>query len=133
MAEPAQANRLRAPALALLVFYWVALVFGTHWPRVSEVLHIGASDKALHFCAYFGLAVLLGLNWALRGHFGWRQRGLALALIVLFAALDEWTQIPVGRDASVYDWLADGLGAITGLAACVGILAAARQWRDDNQ
>ncbi len=55
MDEFQRPNRLRAPALALLVCYWVALVFGTHWPRAHEVLHIGTSDKALHFSAYLGL------------------------------------------------------------------------------
>lgn len=119
--------------MVVLVCYWAALVFGTHWPRASEVLRIGASDKALHFCAYFGLTLLVGLNWALRGRFGWRQRGLALALIAVFAALDEWTQTPFGRDASVYDWLADCLGAAVGMAVCVGLLAAGRHLQDDGQ
>jgi VanZ family protein len=131
MDDQALPNRLRTPALALLVCYWVALGLGTHWPRAHEVLHIGTSDKALHFSAYLGLALLVGVNWTLRGRFGWRQRAIALVAVAAFGVLDELTQIPVGRDASIYDWLADCLGAVAGLAVCVGLTAGVRGWREE--
>jgi VanZ family protein len=118
--------------MVVLVCYWVALFLGTHWPRAHEVLRIGASDKALHFCAYFGLALLVGLNWTLWTDFGWRQRGIALLLVAAFGVFDELTQIPVGRDASIYDWLADLTGAIMGLATCVAITNGVRGWRADD-
>jgi VanZ family protein len=118
--------------MLVLACYWAALFLGTHWPRAHEVLRIGASDKALHFTAYFGLALLVGVNWSLRAKFGWRQRGVALLLVVVFGALDELTQIPVGRDGSVYDWLADLAGAALGLATCVALTHAIRRWREPN-
>ena len=37
------------------------------------------------------------------------------ALILAYAAVDEWLQIPVGRTAEWGDWLADAVGALTGL------------------
>jgi VanZ family protein len=116
--------------MIVLVCYWIALFLGTHWPRAHEVLRIGASDKALHFCAYFGLALLVGVNWSLRAPFGWRQRGIALLLVVVFGALDELTQIPVGRDASIYDWLADAAGAVLGIATCVALTRGVHALRD---
>ncbi len=131
MDERARPKRLRTPALTLLVCYWVALVAGTHWPRAHEVLHISTSDKALHFSAYLGLALLVGINWTLRAPFGWWPRAVALAAILAFGVVDELTQIPVGRDASVYDWIADALGATAGLAVCVGLTVAMRAWREE--
>lgn len=116
--------------MIVLVCYWVALFLGTHWPRAHEVLRIGTSDKVLHFIAYFGLALLIGINWTLRGEFGWRQRGIAFLLIASFGVFDELTQIPVGRDGSVYDWLADCAGAVLGLATCVALTHAIRTWRE---
>jgi VanZ family protein len=40
----------------------------------------------------------------------------ALAVLVLYAALDEWLQGFIGRSAALTDWLADVLGAVLVLA-----------------
>lgn len=37
------------------------------------------------------------------------------AVLAVYAAIDELTQIPVGRTGSVNDWLADVVGAAIGL------------------
>ena len=50
------------------------------------------------------------------GPLGWRQLCAVWALIVLYGAVDEVTQIPVGRNANLSDWLADAAGATVGLA-----------------
>ena len=64
-------------------------------------------DKAAHFVYYAAMALLLvhgvGLRLVL----------LPLLLVPLVGALDEWHQLSIaGRDASVWDWVADILGAV---------------------
>ena len=73
----------------------------------------GGSDKLIHFMAYLGLACLLGL---FRGPEKWVS---SLAIVAVFAVIDELLQIPVGRSCDIADGLADWLGAAvgTGLAA----------------
>lgn len=71
-------------------------------------------DKLIHATAY---AVMAWLFWG-----AWKQalaenRSLLAILAVIFCSAyglsDEWHQSFVqGRDASVYDWLADSFGAL---------------------
>src|SRR4051794_20992628 len=63
-------------------------------------------EKGLHFC-YFGVMALL-----LAYGFGRTWWGIALFLVPLIGAFDEWHQFYVpGRDSSVWDWAADLAGA----------------------
>jgi VanZ family protein len=106
----------------MLAAYWLALIAGTHIPRVPQALQMPGSDKWQHTAAYAGLAFLLAARSSVGRPLTWK---LALGVaggLMLFGALDELTQIPVGRDAEFGDWLADCLGAALG----VGLLAA---WR----
>jgi VanZ family protein len=68
-------------------------------------------DKALHFTAYFGLCLMTTI--AVRAE----RRALwwALGLIVLGGVL-EIVQGMTGRDADIFDELANTIGAVTGLA-----------------
>ena len=116
MAQNWRSNRLKSWALALLVVYWLALIAGTHVPRAQQVLlPKNVSDKLLHLTAYGGLAMLICLNWSLRRTLTWRHGVIVLALIASFGALDEVTQIPVGRDCDLADWTADVTGATAGV------------------
>lgn len=116
MARNWRNNRLKTWALALLVIYWLALFVGTHLPRGQhELLPKNVSDKLLHLTAYGGLALLICLNWSLRRPLGWRQAAIVLALLAGFGALDEVTQILVGRDCDLADWTADVSGATAGV------------------
>ena len=64
-------------------------------------------DKLAHSLYYGAMAVLLSHG------FGRRWLLLPLVLVPLVGALDEWHQFYVpGRDASVFDWLADGIGTV---------------------
>jgi VanZ family protein len=74
------------------------------------------TDKLLHFSAYAGLAFLVALNWWLRRPFGWRQGLVAVALVAVYGMVDELTQIPVGRDCELFDWVADLAGSASGVA-----------------
>ena len=44
-----------------------------------------------------------------------RRAGLVLMVVAVYGAADELLQIPVGRHADLYDWLADCAGALIGL------------------
>jgi VanZ family protein len=112
-------QRIRSPWLwqFALISYWLALFVSTHLP--SEVISgaVSSSDKLIHVIAYAGLALLLAIAWYLAaGRLMLRHVFWAWTALVIYGAFDEWTQTPVGREASVNDWLADALGAAIGLA-----------------
>ncbi|HEX5471275.1 MAG TPA: VanZ family protein [Lacipirellulaceae bacterium] len=101
-----------------LVCYFAVLFVGTHLPPNSHLLprSIEHFDKVCHFTGYTILAGLIATTCqmaagklALR-HLCWIWLGVAIV-----AAIDEVTQIPVGRDCDIWDWIADILGAVTGL------------------
>ena len=79
-------------------------------------------DKAEHFTAYFGLALLASLGWGLRRSLVW----VLLGVIALGAGL-EVLQGMVGRDSDWHDELANSLGAVLGLAVAVIYLAIPRR------
>ncbi len=112
---------IRKALTIVLAAYWLALFAGTHVPRVPKALQMPGADKWQHTAAYAGLAFLLAARRSIGKPMTWK---LALGVaggLMLFGAVDELTQIPVGRDAEFYDWLADSLGAAFGLglfAAC---------------
>ncbi len=71
-------------------------------------------DKIIHATAY---AVMAGLFWQ-AGQFRWSKQPYILASMVIawcafYGITDEWHQsFVIGRDASVFDWLADVTGAV---------------------
>jgi len=98
------------------------LLVGTHLPPGSVLLppEKHGFDKVLHFTAYAILAGLLATTWQLSsGILTARHLRWVWCAVVIFAALDEITQIPVHRDCSIWDWSADALGAVVGLLAFV--------------
>ncbi len=63
-------------------------------------------DKVAHFTYYGIMAVLLAHA------VGIRLLWVPLVLMLLVGAADEWNQASItGRDASAWDWVADGMGA----------------------
>ena len=113
-----QARRLIAwlvpPALAVVIFGAL-----TH-DNVLGALEIHVWDKALHFTAYFGLCLMTTV--AVRAD----RRALwwATGLIALGGAL-EILQGMTGRDADIFDEVANTLGVLTGLGlgwAGIGLL-----------
>jgi VanZ family protein len=102
--------------IVLLVGYWVALVVATHLPP-RDVPNTGINDKLQHFAAYAILATLLVLTTRTR-----TMKGviIAIAICLIYGALDEWTQPLVGRDCELLDWLADAIGAIVGAVVMFG-------------
>lgn len=115
MEQRAGTTWLRTPATVVLACYWLALYVGTHLPN-PPAIPLQPSDKLLHVVAYAGLALLVSLNWSLRRPLGWRRGVAVLVLLAAFAVFDELTQILVGRTCDFYDWLADVVGVLIGLA-----------------
>jgi hypothetical protein len=101
-----------------LGLYWLALFAMTHMPSEMAALPGASTDKIVHFAAFALLAMLLATAWHLTvGQIALRHMALAWVMLVLYGALDEWTQTFVDRQASVYDLLGDAVGALIGLAA----------------
>ncbi len=114
---PSKFGRGARIVIAILVLYWLAMFAGTHSPRAPETA-MQVNDKFLHFSGYCGLAFLLVCWWRAARRTA-TQRPIRIlftvvAIAAVYGALDEITQIPVGRDCSFYDWLADVSGAFTG-------------------
>ncbi|HET6879798.1 MAG TPA: VanZ family protein [Pirellulales bacterium] len=109
----------RKRARRWLTGFWLLLVALTHFPNPyphrSEPQHF---DKVVHFSLYAALAVLalrsltLAARWASPIA---RCTGI-FAAVVAFGLFDEATQPITGRDFDWFDWLADGLGALAGVA-----------------
>ena len=95
-----------------LVAIWIVLATITHIPIPQSAPDIRNIDKLIHLIAYFPLGLLLP-TCRVRGC---QRGGVCLLVIALYGMIDELLQIPVGRTASVYDWIADMLGASAGFA-----------------
>lgn len=100
----------------LPVLAYVSLIFTlSAQPRLAPPFEFQNSDKVIHLLEYAVLGVLLAR--AIRRSWPWRSITAAASLTLLLglavAAGDEWFQSTVpGRDASVFDWYADGFGLV---------------------
>jgi len=94
---------------------WCGLIFYLSDQSIlpTSTLFSG-QDKLIHAAVYAVMAWLFWTTWSrtLAGNFHF----LAVLTVVFcsaYGASDEWHQSFVqGRDASVYDWLADTFGAL---------------------
>lgn len=115
--KPSGRSATRHLATAMLAVYWTALCVGTHLPGRFLTAPLNVSDKVLHFLAYTGLGILLAAFLPLLGARDWRVSWGALAIVLVYAALDELGQMLVpGRTAELADWLANAGGAVTGVS-----------------
>lgn len=118
------AHRLPTLLAWMLAAYTVVLVYATHHPHPGRLIGEGEgvpSDKSLHFFAYTALALLAAATlWAWQR---WTPSGIAafIPAILLFAALDEATQPFFRRQADVWDWVSDAVGAVFGLAVVAAL------------
>jgi VanZ family protein len=106
-----------------LVLYWALIFTLTHVP--GHVLpNFNIWDKLEHCLAYAILASLILLT--LRAarpqlHKPWL---MVIAICLAYGAIDEWLQIPVHRDCSIFDWIADAIGTMVAVAALTLVIAA---------
>ena len=120
MAPPRNSFSYQKVSQIALGVFVVALLTATHLPQGSSVLPPEEHnlDKAYHFAAYGVLALLVATTWELStGVLTVRHLRWVWFAVVIFGALDEITQLLVGRDCSIWDWSADALGTAVGLIA----------------
>ena len=110
-----------------------AILFVT-WSELTHInlaadLEIDIWDKALHFTAYFGLALMTTIAVRARRRAIW----YALGLIALGGGL-EILQGVTGRDADIWDEVANTMGVVSGAGvAWAGItLLRARKLVEDR-
>ena len=97
---------LIAPALLLVIYGELTR------DRFAGALAAHFWDKSLHFAAYFGLSLMTTI--AVRAN----RKALWWALgLVLLGGVLELVQGQSGRDADIFDELANTLGVLLGLAA----------------
>ena len=101
-----------------LACYWLMLFIATHLPKVP-MPHVTNSDKYIHFAAFAGLAFLLAWSIPTIPNKRWVNVLLALAIAIIYGAVDEISQTPVGRTADIMDWAADSAGAVFGVVCYV--------------
>ncbi len=102
--------------VATLVAFTVAV-----WPKPLTV-EVNNIDKAFHFGTFYVLEVL-----ALAAYRELRVTP-AIGLVLLGGAI-ELIQGAVGRDCSVWDWVADTLGV---MAAMAPVAIAKLRWEDKH-
>jgi hypothetical protein len=77
---------------------------------------VAGGDKVTHFLMFGLLATLV-----VRNGFTPRHAWIAVLLVSLFGATDEWHQsFTPGRRVELADWVADTLGAAVAVAAYLG-------------
>jgi VanZ family protein len=124
------ARRAAAWAGLLLAGYWTTAFAATHLPMPHEgngnFLNVPHADKFVHFGMYCGLALLLSVWFGVRRRIGRAVlvAGIVLCVLSGYAAFDEISQAPVGRDPDLHDWFADLAGVNVGLCGFFAL----RRW-----
>ncbi|MDR3334109.1 MAG: VanZ family protein [Treponema sp.] len=114
---------LKVPAVLIALAIWFLSSQST-LPQPKGILGF---DKVQHLIAYAAFAGAIGLWFSLDQEKGRVFRTMLVIVVIasVYGISDEIHQYFVpGRNASVWDWVADTLGAILGAAA---ILAIARR------
>ncbi len=94
-------------AYLAVAFFYMAAIFALSSLPGNEVGLPSPLDKLAHLVEYALLGFLLGR--------GTGRAALAFAVAALYGATDELHQAFVpGREASLFDWFADVLGAALG-------------------
>ncbi|MBN1126150.1 MAG: VanZ family protein [Sedimentisphaerales bacterium] len=108
---PASGTILKRKRFLLGCFIFVSIVILTHIPAKSlGKLHrlFDVHPLLLHFTSYGLLATLFLSSLAAGAKLRWSL--FILFGLLVIAALDEFTQVHFGRNASIYDWLSDVAG-----------------------
>ena len=113
--------RRRRLLLGGLTVTWAAAFTATHLPP-TNIPTTGLGDVYLHAAGYFLLGGLLSLALAACGTQPARRIAVTLAVLAVYAVVDEATQPLVGRTAALSDWFADMVGTAAAVAACEAVL-----------
>ncbi len=98
--------------IALLLGYCGLIFFLSHQPSLPAPMLFSHQDKLIHATAY---AVMGFLAWRVFTDLNqpkWLVAMISIAFCSLYGVSDEFHQSFIdGRDADVWDWLADTVGA----------------------
>ena len=101
------------------------IVWGELTPNPPDAVNqLFGWDKAEHFTAYFGLAGMATLALGIR-----RVLAYAVFGVIALGGMLEIVQGMTGRDADVFDFVANTLGALAGAMLGVAILLYLRTGR----
>jgi VanZ family protein len=117
---------LHRGAWGLTLAYWLFAFVTTHLPP-GELPKVAVSDKLAHFVSYGLLCGALSVCLWLGNVPVARSAWVVLAIGAVYGVVDELLQIPVGRTASVGDWVADVAGAATAVMIFTVVRLATRQ------
>ena len=94
------------------IVYWIVLFGATHLPA-PRLPHVPVKDRTAHFVGYALLAAGLMLSLRAGGRLKSGSAVTVLAILLVYGAIDEWTQaLPfVNRSCELADWHADAAGA----------------------
>jgi hypothetical protein len=111
-----QTNRFNSSAFwGFCLLAWCGLIFWlSDQPTLPVPEIFSGQDKLIHAVVYAFMALLFWFTWKskLAGNLS-MLAVLAIVFCSAYGASDEWHQsFVLGRDASVYDWLADTFGAL---------------------
>ncbi|MFQ5355500.1 MAG: VanZ family protein [Mariprofundaceae bacterium] len=106
---------------ALLLFGYCGLIFWlSDQPSLPVPPLFPQQDKFGHIAIY---ALMGWFSWRMLSHWPLKRSSIALASLIfcsLYGLSDEWHQSFVpGRDADIWDWLADFSGAVMALATLI--------------
>jgi VanZ family protein len=100
--------------LAVGVWMTVTVILST-FPVEDLQPNVPNADKIGHAAVYAVLGFLCAVAWFRHGSSHSAAVERAMALVLLFGALMEFVQSLVGRDPSMADWVADGVGGLFGI------------------
>jgi VanZ family protein len=100
--------------LAVGVWMTVTVILST-FPVEDLQPDVANADKIGHAAVYAVLGFLCAVAWHRHGSSHPAVVERAMALVLLFGALMEFLQSHVGRDPSMGDWVADGVGGLFGI------------------
>ena len=100
----------------LAVAAWMALtVVLSTFPIAGVQPSVPDADKLGHAAVYCVLAILTARAWRRHGSSQAAVVERTMATALVFGAVMELLQSQVGRDMSLGDWVADGVGAAVGI------------------
>jgi VanZ family protein len=118
-------THFHAARIADAILFWPLLAF-VIWgelsapPNLPLIVHF--NDKVQHFTAYFILSAMAAGAVKRRGTALW-----ACASLILLGGVLEIVQGFTGRDMSIYDELANSLGAIVGTISARAVIEPLRR------
>lgn len=100
--------------LAVAVWMAVTVILST-FPVEDLQPNVPDADKIGHAAVYAVLGFLCAVAWHRHGSSQPAAAERSMGLVLLYGALMEFLQSHVGRDPSLGDWIADGIGAMVGI------------------